>query len=634
MSFTAASLLNARIEVDAASPVLQHAAEELHAHFSLAAAQNHRKEADRDPTEASQHRPGISIHAASLESDSFHIAVTTTAISIAGDSPRGALNGVYWFLEQLGFAWVRPGPQGTRFVPGKSLPHGSYREEPLFPRRTLILGNDALHDDWPDWLEFASRNRYNSVFFHDTPPSVWDRKGATRPVGAEELGTDGKGWLFERWDADGTAITEASSRRGMTLQFGGHHLPALLPRELFAEHPDWFPMRAGQRDARFNLCTSSEGAMAEVRRRTRQFFERFSGAQVYHLWADDITGGGWCECPGCAGLSPSDQALRATNVVAEVLGEVAPAATVAHLAYHDTIAPPVVSEPAANVTALYAPRNRNYAFAIDDPSCPRNTIGHLSELTGLATSFAGRPRALAVFEYYSDAVLYKWLEPPNLEVLPGDARAYAAAGVFDYGNLAVSPRPWLGPAWHAWWFARCAWSKDVDSTAELARFCEASVGPDAPGFVELFRRLDTAYRLLLDLGELERIPRHDVLDFSDIPPGALAHKARQLQEAVEMLQSAVAELPLNPSGLGAEFRQDLAVQLASASHLSARISAWDAALAERTEQAAAHLALARFYLSALEDWDRVHTPPAYANLSRSMLRSAHWHTNRIAEMIE
>jgi len=137
----------------------------------------------------------------------------------------------------------------------------------------------------------------------------------------------------------------------------------------------------------------------------------------------------------------------------------------------------------------------------------------------------------------------------------------------------------------------------------------------------------------LDLGELERIPRHDVLDFSDTPREALAHKATQLREAVAIMNNAVAELPLNPGGLGREYRDDLAVQLAFANHLSARINAWDSALAGRNEQAAAQLELARLYLSALEDWDRVHTPAAYANLSRTMLRAAHWHTTRIANLI-
>lgn len=576
---------------------------------------------------------GITLRTRDFEADGFDIEVGDSLVAIVGDSPRGTLNGAYWLLEQLGVLWVRPGEQGERYVSGAELAEGHYRETPMFPRRTLILGNDALHDEWRDWIEFASRNRYNSVFFHDTPPSVIDRKGIHRPTETEDAAKDGKGWMFERWDADGADIRAEAAKRGITLQFGGHHLPGLLQREHFVAHPDWFPVRNGVRDARYNLCSSNPGAIAEVSARAREFFERFHGAAVYHLWADDIVGGGWCSCDDCALFSPSDQALRATNVLAEALAKVDPGAVIAHLAYHDTIAPPTRITPAANVSALYAPRNRNYAFGIDDEFCERNIRGHYAELLGLAETFKASPRALACFEYYSDAILYKWLDPPNLAVLPQDAKAYAAAGVFDFGNLAVTPRRWVGPTWHAWWFARCAWDANVDPFAELERFCRVAFGSDSATFVDLYLALDDAYRELLDLGELERIARHDVLDFSDTPRAALARKAEQLRAATNAMNAAVANVPLAPDGLGSELREDLAIQVAYANHLAGRVAAWDDALAERTESANQNLSRARFYLGAVIDWDRTHTSAAYANLSQGMLRAASWHTDQVARLL-
>ena len=607
------------VRFDPRDAVLDHAADELRRHL------RHHEE-PRGSVE-------VTLTAGGGTGDGFEASVTARAITIVGESPRGTLNGAYWLLERLGWLWVCPGDSGTRFTNGMGLEEGAYRESPLVPRRTLILGNDALHDDWQDWLEFASRNRLNSVFFHDTPPSVLNRGGASRPSSADAIAQDGKGWMFERWDADGAAIREAAASRGLTLQFGGHHLPALLRRELFGEHPDWFTQRNGARDARYNLCSSSPGARAEVAARGREFFERFAGAAVYHLWADDITGGGWCGCAECAGLSPSDQALRATNLLAEVLAAVDPSAVIAHLAYHDTIAAPTASVPAENVSALYAPRNRNYAFAINDSACTRNTESHFAELLGLRDTFARRPNALAVFEYYSDAILYKWLAPPNLHVLPADARAYGEAGVYDFGNLAVTPRPWFGPTWHAWWFARCAWHGELDPDAELDRFCAAAFEHDGAKFAAVFRSMDDGYRALLDLGDLKRIPRHDVLDFSDTPREALAAKAKQLARAVETLNAAVASLPLVPAGLGLEFRQDLSIQLAAANHIAARIQAWDAALAGRAPEAESHLGLARLHLSAMHDWELTHSESAYANLSRNMLSAATWHTEQIAKLL-
>ena len=618
MTVSLEQLAPSAIEFDQADPVLAHAADELRAHF--------------------QSGPGAStpvslrVQAGSVPLDGFDVAVTAERVSITGSSARGVLNGVYALLEALGYRWVQPGRNGTRLIPGRTVSEGAFREAPAFSRRTLILGNDALHDEWPDWLEFASRNRLNSVFFHDTPPSVFDRGGSARPDSADAIASDGKGWMFERWDADGQAIQAEAGRRGLGLQFGGHHLPGLLRRELFDTHPDWFPERAGRRDARYNLCTTSAGAIAEVRARARDFFRRFGGAEVYHLWADDILGGGWCECASCASLTPSDQALLATNVLAEELAGIDPAAVVAHLAYHDTIAPPAVVRPGANVSALYAPRNRSYAFGIADPACEHNIQGHFAELEGLASTFRAHPGALAVFEYYSDAVLYKWMDPPNISVLPADAAAYVRAGVHDFGDLAVTPRPWVGPTWHAWWFARCAWNAAPDVEGELRDFCAAAFEADGPRFERLYRELEAGYRALLDLGGLERIARHDVLDFSDTPRTALTTKAAQLAQAAGVLNQSVADLPVMPAGLGREMREDLAVQLAMANHLSERIQAWDAALSGRAE-ASDHMELARLHLRALNDWDRTHAGPAYANLSRRMLSAAAWHTERIAKLI-
>ncbi len=639
MSHTAAGLSAWAIVAEDSG--LEHAVLELQAHLLLARMFEGRpaafapavvvaspgKPAGEAPTEAV-----IKLRETGEGRDGFRIDVTDTTIQVTGESTRGSLNGVYWLLEQLGFLWVKPGEGGTRLVAGRSIEVGSYEQSPAFARRTLILGNDGLHDDWRDWMEFASRNRVNDLFFHDTPPSRLDRPpGARRPDSAEEIAADRRGWLFELWDRQGTEIVAEAEKRGMRLQFGGHHLPSLLPRELFAEHPDWFPQRNGERNARYNLCTSSDGAVAHVRGAARSFFERFAGSEVYHLWADDIRAGGWCECSDCAGMSPSDQALRATNLLADVLAEVAPGAQIAHLAYHDTIEPPA-GKPRENVVALYAPRPRTYAFAINDPLCPRNARDHWHPFLGLTETFED-PARVFVFEYYSDAILFKWMAPPLLKVLAADAQAYASAGVGSYGNLAVTPRPWIGPNWHTWWWARLAWDPSAEAKDELRRFCEASYGENAAEFARMFEKLEAGYGLVLDLGELEQIARHDVLDYSDTPREALAAKAEQMRAAIPHFGAAVKAIPLAADGLGMETRDELAVQVSYAVHLTNRVIAWDAALRGDGYVARKALKDANLALSAVNDWVNAHPAPGYANLSQGMLQAARWHTDRIEDLL-
>jgi len=57
------------------------------------------------------------------------------------------------------------------------------------------------------------------------------------------------------------------------LEFGGHMLSTLVPRSLFAEHPDYFRMNEkGQRIADHNFCPSS-GAMDVLRENAASFFK-------------------------------------------------------------------------------------------------------------------------------------------------------------------------------------------------------------------------------------------------------------------------------------------------------------------------------------------------------------------------
>ncbi|MGI8925418.1 MAG: DUF4838 domain-containing protein [Tepidiformaceae bacterium] len=620
MSLTASEVATWSIETTR-DPVVGFAANELRAHLASLGA-GPRTAAGRIILEAGQG-----------EQDGFTLSVHERELRLSGDNARGLLNAAYWVLEGLGFGWVEPGERGACFAAGASLAEGTYRETPSFPVRTLILGQDALHDDWPVWLEWASRNRFNDLFFHDTPPSVLGRP-TPRPAAAEALAADGRGWLFERWDADRPAIVAAARERGMTLQFGGHHLAALMPRSHFETNPEWFPLRGGHRDRRHNLCMSSPRAMDCLRDAAEGFHARFAGAGVYHFWADDIRGGGWCECPGCERLSPADQALRATNQVAAAL----PRVRVAHLVYHDTLEPPRATEPRENVVLLWAPRNRCFAHAITGASCAKNRDENWAPFQGLRELSRESAAPLHLFEYYSDAILFKGLAPPHLSVLPADARAYAAAGAVNLQDLVVGDRPWMGPPWHAWWAARCAWDAASSAAAALERFCALAFPGASTAMAAYYGAIERASLLFLDLHDLARVPRHDVLDFSDSPRATLALKATEalqaagrLAAAEAMLTGLVCDTPAANARLDSERIQARFVT-ASAGHLASRTAAWDAALAGRRDAASSLLRAAERHLAAILDWDARWNEPGYAVVTRGMRRAIRFHTDSVAAL--
>ena len=569
--------------------------------------------------------------------DGFRLTIARDGVEIAGATPRRAVDGVYALFERLGLLFVEPGPAGVVRISGRAVAEGVIEEAPAIGRRTLILGCDGFHDGWRDWVEWASRNRYDDIFFHDTPPSRLERP-EPRPATHEGMLEAGGGWMFERWDEDGAAIREALAERAMTLQFGGHHLRALVSRDAFAEQPEWFPLRNGERSPRYNICTSSEGAMARLREGATAFATRFAGADVYHLWADDIRGGGWCACDRCAALTPSDQALRATNAVAEAVATVSPAAQVAHLAYHDTLLPPTSVEPAANVAALFAPRERCYAHAIDDDSCPRNRE-HWQPFLEIAPAFGNDSRRLHVFEYYSDAILFKGLAPTHAATLPRDMAAYAAVGAGNVQNLMVSPRPWVGPPLHAWWFARAAREPGGTWLDAIDLFTRAAYPQSHNAARHYYGLQDEPYRQILDLHDLEPAARRDVLDYSAEPRETLARKS--------------AEALLGAAGLGARHQQLLKTSSATphereriareqvqaelvaamARHLASRTAAWSLALAGKASDAQPHLAAAERSLESVSGWLGKNAGPEWAILWEGQLRAARHYTSEVRALL-
>ena len=134
----------------------------------------------------------------------------------------------------------------------------------------------------------------------------------------------------------------------------------LLPRQLFATEPTIFRMdEKGQRTPDANLCVHSDRALEiasanalRIARKLRPTTSR------YFFWGDD--GQTWCRCSKCRALSDSDQALIFENHLLRALRQLGPDASLAHLAYHNTIKPPVRIKPEPNIFLEFAPIHRQY----------------------------------------------------------------------------------------------------------------------------------------------------------------------------------------------------------------------------------------------------------------------------------
>jgi len=185
--------------------------------------------------------------------------------------------------------------------------------DPFFAVRGVVLTpSDVTTWDWPRAAQAAG---LNTVALHGLPSSIVDF-----------LGTD-----------QGATYLEMCTALGLQVEYELHAARDLLPRDLFARDPAMFRMdERGDRVPDWNLCVHSQPALDVARERAATYAETLRPTTGrYYFWIDD--GQPMCRCPQCWGLSDSDQALILENALLDALRQVDPRATLAHLAYLNTL---------------------------------------------------------------------------------------------------------------------------------------------------------------------------------------------------------------------------------------------------------------------------------------------------------
>jgi hypothetical protein len=479
------------------------------------------RETDNNPAFQLDWQPG--------DGEAFTWQASPDQVTLQGDGTRGMLYAVYDFLESLGCCWFAPGAQGEHLPNGGTfqLPDGMQHSHPALQGRCLILGHHAFLKDAHEWVEWAARNRMNTIFFHTTPD-------------AQALGSAPEA-QYLRLRAE---VIPLARERGMIIEHGGHGLNALLPRRLFRKLPQAFRMVNKRRSPDHNFCPSSAEGLAIIRQNAAAHFRSRPEVDVFHLWADDIPGGGWCQCEQCRCFTPAEQLLLATNAVAEVLSQVNPHPQISFLAYHDTEELPKKVKPQPNVCLLWAPRMRCYAHPADSTGCTLNNPRYGTAFTRMVKVWQNLGGAPArVFEYYLDAILFKSVLPPLPRVMQKDYHFYQQAGVHTVQALMTGNSPWVSPQLNVWLAARLGWNPDQDVAALVSSFSRACLGKDLNQY---YHPLEKAFAIALEID-----PRQVQLTLDDsalsalrIPPVDMGDPVFAPQEILLSRASLSAAIPL------------------------------------------------------------------------------------------
>jgi len=275
---------------------------------------------------------------------------------------------------------------------------------------------------------FGHIGKYNHVRYGDELVSLV-RRGAEQGLNLSFVSQSDRGGVHDR---SGTRMEEATLRLGMRLHVGGHfggHAGNFLSHDLIETQSELFRMdESGKRRTDGNFCPSNIVALGRVSAEVAKLALRHPGASLLHVWADDAIEGSWCNCPQCKGLSASEQHGRFVLAAAGAADATVPTLAVDYLLYHDTLfmgQSEITKAFPPNVYATFAPRERCYAHAINDPNCRRNQI-YWKQLKQAVKQFNGR---VTVFEYYGDAILWPCCTVSIPRVIAADMEAYSSLGI-------------------------------------------------------------------------------------------------------------------------------------------------------------------------------------------------------------
>ena len=219
---------------------------------------------------------------------------------------------------------------------------------------------------------------------------------------------------------------------GVQIEWEIHALSWLLPRSLFAVHPEYFRMNEeDRRTADHNLCCSNEDAL-EVLRNNAASLARLLPADThrYHFWLDDVSQCR-CHCFKCEALTAADQALTVYNAILEGIRRTDPLAKQCYLAYHDTNTVPASVRPAEGIYLEYAPFMRDHRRPLADPESLQNA-SEIKALPALLEYF-GLEDAQALDYWLDNSLFSGWKKPPKefhmeRDVLRKDAEYYRQLG--------------------------------------------------------------------------------------------------------------------------------------------------------------------------------------------------------------
>jgi len=230
----------------------------------------------------------------------------------------------------------------------------------------------------------------------------------------------------------GQKFIKECHRSGIHVEYELHAMGDLLSREYAAKDPSMFRQnKEGARVFDYNCCPSSQNALDIIGEKALAIAKLLTPtSHRYFYWPDD--GREWCSCGRCQEFTASEQSLLVGNHILRILQKWDSKATLSHLAYGPTIAPPRKIKPSPGIFLEFAPIKRNqerpYASqSRQETEEPIETLDANLEVFNVAKA--------QVLEYWLDVSKFsQWKRPAvkipwRRDVFLADVQAYRKRGI-------------------------------------------------------------------------------------------------------------------------------------------------------------------------------------------------------------
>ena len=363
-------------------------------------------------------------------------------LNIIGGSPRGALYGVYGFLEdQLGCRWFAPGVSRIPKQPKLTISNvkfGDFKSPVLEYREPFTF--DCFDGDW------CARNRVNS------------------------------------------SAGRLTEKHGGKVRFGNgffcHTFNRLVPPDkYFAEHPEYFSLVKDKegKEKRIKdhsqLCCTNEDVIRLCTEGIRAAMKADPSATVFSVSQNDWAN--YCQCEKCQALVQAEGSqmapvLNLVNRVAEAVEKDFPDKAVETLAYQWTRKAPQTMRPRPNVVVRLCSIECCFSHPLATCDSPANKA-----FCADAAAWAKVGNRLWVWDYVTD--FHHYLLPfPNQRVRNDNIRFFIAnnvKGIFEQDTYDT-PSSELA-ALGGYLTAKFLWNPNYDENTAINEFLEGYYGAAA-----------------------------------------------------------------------------------------------------------------------------------------------------------